>query len=420
MLYYIFSYLDQMGIPGAGIFDFISFRAAMAFLFSLVISTIIGKSIINYLRRLQIGETVRDLGLEGQSEKAGTPTMGGLIILAGVLIPVLLFSRLENIYIILMLISTVILGIIGFSDDYIKVIRKHKDGLNGWVKLAGQTLLGVIVGLALFYHPDVVIRETVSAETFQEEFEGSPAVESYTTYEQDGEQMYRVDHKSTKTTIPFLKDNELDYSSALALFGEDFAEYTIIFFVLIVSFLIAAVSNGVNLNDGMDGLAVGTSGIVFSILAVFAYLSGNVVFADYLNIFYIPFLGELVIFIGAFVGACVGFLWYNSYPAQVFMGDTGSISMGGLIAIIAVMVKKELLLPLLCGIFLIEILSVIIQVLYFKYTRRKYGEGRRVFLMTPIHHHFQKKNIHESKIVSRFWIVGIILAILTLVTLKIR
>ena len=421
MLYYIFTYLDtHYGIPGAGLFNFISFRAAMAFLFSLIITMIIGKWLINYLRRLQIGETVRELGLQGQTEKAGTPTMGGLIILTGVLLPALLFARLDNIYILLMLVSTVILGIIGFADDYIKVIRKNKDGLNGWIKLAGQISLGVIVGLALFYHPDVVIRETVSPEVFQEKFEGRSVVENYTVTEENGEQVYRVDHKSTKTTIPFLKGNELDYRSALSIFGDNFEQYTIILFVLIASFIIAAVSNGVNLTDGVDGLAVGTSSIVFATLAVFAYLSGNIIFADYLNIMYIPFLGELVIFIGAFIGACVGFLWYNSYPAQVFMGDTGSISLGGLIAVIAIMVKKELLLPILCGIFLIETVSVIIQVVWFKYTKKKYGEGRRVFLMTPLHHHFQMQNIHESKIVTRFWIIGVILAILTLLTLKIR
>jgi phospho-N-acetylmuramoyl-pentapeptide-transferase len=393
-----------MDLLGAGVFQYISFRAGMATLFSLLITITFGKTLINKLRRKQVGETVRDLGLDGQIEKAGTPTMGGIMIILAIVIPVLLFSKIDNIYIILLLVSTVWMGLIGFLDDYIKVFKKNKEGLKGKFKVIGQIGLGLIVGLTLFYHPDVTVREFGSPVSVSEGVE----MVTETSYE---------DVKSMVTTIPFFKDNEFDYSSILPFLPDG---YTVIIYVLWVIFIVTAVSNGANITDGIDGLAAGTSAIIGLALAIFAYVSGNAIFSQYLNIMFIPNSGEIVIFCAAFVGACVGFLWYNTHPAQVFMGDTGSLSIGGIIAVLALVVRKELLIPVLCGIFLIENLSVIIQVSYFKYTKKKYGEGKRVFLMSPLHHHYQKKGIHESKIVNRFWIVGILLAIISVATLKLR
>jgi phospho-N-acetylmuramoyl-pentapeptide-transferase len=406
MLYYLFNYLDkQMDLFGAGVFQYISFRAGMATVFSLLISITFGKKLIKMLQKRQVGETIRDLGLDGQNEKAGTPTMGGIIILMAIVIPVLLFAQIKNVYIVLLLISSVWMGLIGFLDDYIKVFKKNKEGLQGKFKIVGQVGLGLIVGITLFYNQEVVVREFKTAETTSAEVE---MVEGEVAYE---------DVKSMKTTIPFLKDNEFDYSNILPFIPQDF---TVIIYVLWAIFIITAVSNGANITDGIDGLAAGTSAIIGLTLGIFAYLSGNVIFSEYLNIMYIPTSGEMVIFCAAFVGACVGFLWYNTHPAQVFMGDTGSLALGGIIATLALAIRKELLLPLLCGIFLVELLSVIMQVSYFKYTKKKHGEGRRIFLMSPLHHHYQKKGIHESKIVNRFWIVGILLAILTVATLKLQ
>jgi phospho-N-acetylmuramoyl-pentapeptide-transferase len=404
MLYYLFTYLHEaFDLPGAGVFQYISFRAAMAVIVSLLISMIFGKSIIRILANKQVGESVRDLGLEGQAEKAGTPTMGGIIILSAILIPTLLFAKLDNIYVILMLITTVWMGFIGFLDDYIKVFKKDKEGLAGKFKILGQVSLGLIVGSILYFHPDVVMREQVEVVNESAQIE----------YVQE-------DVKSTMTTIPFVKNNEFDYSDLLSWAGEKAQDWAWLIFIPMVIFIVTAVSNGANLTDGIDGLATGTSAIIGLVLAIFAYLSGNIIFADYLNIMYIPNSGELVIFIGAFVGACVGFLWYNSYPAQVFMGDTGSLAIGGIIAVFAIAIRKELLIPIVCGVFLLENLSVVMQVTYFKYTKKKYGEGKRIFLMSPLHHHYQKAGLHESKIVTRFWIVGIMLAILSFVTLKLR
>ena len=406
MLYYLFDYIDkQFDLPGARLFQYISFRAGAAALLSLLITITFGKNLINYLRRKQVGEDVRDLGLEGQLQKRGTPTMGGIIIIAGILIPTLLLAKIDNIYIILLVTVTVWLGLIGLLDDYIKVFKKNKEGLAGRFKIVGQVGLGLIVGLTLFFNDHVVIRE-VSPSAVRTEVRA---------LDQDG--VNYQDVKSTKTTVPFFKNNELDYSRILPFVGEN---YTWIIYTLIVILIITAVSNGANITDGIDGLAAGTSAIIGLTLAIFAYLSGRVDFSSYLSIMYIPNLGELVIFITAFVGACLGFLWYNAYPAQVFMGDTGSLSLGGIIAVLALVVRKELMIPLLCGIFLVEVTSVIMQVSYFKYTRKKFGEGRRIFLMSPLHHHYQKKNIHEAKIVTRFWIAGILLAILSLATLKVR
>ncbi|MBE2246661.1 MAG: phospho-N-acetylmuramoyl-pentapeptide-transferase [Candidatus Competibacteraceae bacterium] len=405
MLYYLFEYLQQLRIPGSGVFQYISFRAGMAVILSLIISAVFGKRIIEYLRKKQVGETVRDLGLEGQLSKQGTPTMGGLIILAAILIPTLLLSRLDNIYIILMVVSTIWLGFIGFMDDYIKVFKKNKKGLAGKFKIVGQVGIGLIVGLTLYFHEDVKVREFVNPSTPTE------ATSSIVAH---------YDYQSTQTTLPFIKNHEFDYSSILGFMGQDAKKYAWLIFIPIVIFIITAVSNGANMTDGLDGLATGTSAIIGVTLAVFAWVSGNTVFADYLNIMYIPDSGELVIYSAAFVGACVGFLWYNAYPAQVFMGDTGSLSIGGIIAVLAIAVRKELLLPILCGIFLIENLSVMLQVGYFKYTKRKYGEGKRIFRMAPLHHHYQKGNLHEAKIVARFWIVGLMLAVLTIITLKLR
>jgi phospho-N-acetylmuramoyl-pentapeptide-transferase len=403
MLYSLFDYLDRvLDIPGTGVFRYISFRAGMAALVSLVITITFGHHIINWIRNRQIGETVRDLGLEGQTQKKGTPTMGGLMMIAAILIPTLLFANLNNIYIQLLLITTVWLGLIGFLDDYIKVFRKNKDGLKGRFKIVGQIGIGIIVGATLYYHDDVVIREFSTPVSVESGVIETPSFQ---------------DVKALKTTIPFLKNNELNYADFLGFLGDSM---TPVLYILVAIFIITAVSNGANITDGIDGLAAGTSAIIGIAIAIFAYLSGNAIFSQYLNIMYIPNSGELVIFTAAFVGACVGFLWYNSFPAQVFMGDTGSLMLGGVIAVLALTLRKELLIPVMCGIFLVENLSVMIQVGYFKYTKRKYGEGRRVFLMSPLHHHYQKKGIHESKIVTRFWIVGILLAVVTLATLKLR
>jgi phospho-N-acetylmuramoyl-pentapeptide-transferase len=418
MLYYFFDWLNHMHVPGAGVFKYISFRAAMAVLTSLIISAVFGKRIINILHRKQVGETVRDLGLQGQSEKQGTPTMGGLIIISAILIPTLLFAKLHNVYIILMLVTTVWLGLIGFLDDYIKIFKKDKKGLQGKFKVIGQIGIGLIVGLTLYFNNSVVVRERVVSNS-------SSAYGNIDSPNQSTEQlkvpMYsKVDTKSLKTTIPFVKNNELDYSTLLKFMGDGYAKWAWLIFIPIVIFFVTAVSNGANITDGIDGLATGTSAIIGVTLGILAYVSGNTIFADYLNIMYIPHSGELVVFIAAFVGACVGFLWYNSFPAQVFMGDTGSLALGGIIAVFAIAIRKELLIPILCGIFVIENLSVMIQVGYFKYTKSKYGEGRRVFLMSPLHHHYQKKGIHEAKIVARFWIIGIMCAILAIATLKLR
>ena len=399
MLYFLFEYLElKYQLPGAGLFQYLSFRSALAFIFSLMISIRYGKNIINFLRKKQIGETIRDLGLNGQKEKKGTPTMGGLIIIMATIIPVLLFSNFENIYIIILIFTTIWLGFIGFVDDYIKVFKKNKDGLKGKFKLIGQISLGLIIGLILFYHPDVTIKDQFGVN---ESFE-------------------KVEYKSTKTTVPFLKNNELDYSYLISWSGNKSKEYSVVIFVFFVILIISAVSNGANLTDGIDGLATGSSVIITLTLGIFAWISGNIIFSEYLNVMYIPRVSEIVIFISAFMGGLIGFLWYNAFPAQIFMGDTGSLTIGGIIAVIAVIVRKELLLPLICGVFLIETLSVIIQVSYFKYTKNTLGFGKRVFLMSPIHHHFQKKGYHESKIVVRFWIIGILMAIISLITLKIR
>ncbi|HYK76394.1 MAG TPA: phospho-N-acetylmuramoyl-pentapeptide-transferase [Daejeonella sp.] len=413
MLYYLFTYLDRLyHIPGIGVFQYISFRTGMAVILSLLLTTVYGSRLIKILRAKQVGETVRNLGLEGQMQKQGTPTMGGLIILLGILVPTLLFAKLENIYIILMLITTVWTGLIGFIDDYIKVFKKDKEGLAGRFKIMGQVGLALIIGWTMYFNPDIVVRQKVTLPTT------NPA--PLEVHQKGNQYFYTQDVKSTITNVPFYKNNEFDYAKVLKVFGKGFEKYSLVVFLFFVIIIITAVSNGANMTDGIDGLATGTSAIIGITLAILAYVSGNVIFADYLNIVYIPNSGELVVFAGAFVGACVGFLWYNSYPAQVFMGDTGSLAIGGIIAAFAIMIRKELLIPVLCGVFLVENLSVIMQVSYFKYTKRKFGEGRRVFLMAPLHHHYQKKGYHESKIVTRFWIVGIILAILTIVTLKLR
>lgn len=416
MLYYLFEYLDKLDVPGAGVFRYLSFRASMAAITSLIISLIFGKKIIRYLQKKQIGEVVRDLGLEGQMKKQGTPTMGGIIILASIIIPTLLFGDLENIYVQLMLVTTVVLGVVGFMDDYIKVFRKNKAGLKSKVKVMGQMLLGLIVGLTLWLNDDVVVREKVkheNGEPYYEIVSRSDQIRPVVKYQ-------TKDVKSTKTTIPFVKNNEFDYAVLIGFLGEKSKQYGWIVLILAIIIIVTAVSNGANITDGLDGLATGSSAIIGTTLGILAYLSGNMIYADYLNIMYIPYSGELVIFMSAFIGATVGFLWYNSFPAQVFMGDTGSLTLGGIIAVYAIVIRKELLIPVLCGIFLVENLSVVIQVSYFKYTKRKFGEGKRVFKMSPLHHHYQLKGYPEAKIVTRFWIVGILLAIVTIVTLKIR
>ncbi len=408
MLYYLFEYLDKtLNIPGTGVFQYITFRSALAVILSLMISTIFGKRIIGFLRNQQVGETVRELGLQGQNEKAGTPTMGGLIIIIATLIPVFLFTKLNNIYIILLIVTTLWMGTIGFIDDYIKIFKKDKQGLKGIFKVIGQIGLGLIVGSVLYLHPGVTLRnehnKTITIN--QKENVIAPIA---------------AEEKSTATTIPFFKNNEFDYAELLAWTGEGYENWAWLVFIPIVIFIITAVSNGANLTDGIDGLAAGTSAISVVALGIFTFVSGNIIFSSYLNIMYIPNSGEMTVFIAAFAGALVGFLWYNSYPATVFMGDTGSLTIGGVIAVLAISVRKELLIPLLCGIFLVENFSVVLQVSYFKYTKKRFGEGRRIFLMSPLHHHYQKKGYHESKIVTRFWIVGIILAILSIVTLKLR
>lgn len=408
MLYYLFEYLDKtMDIPGTGVFQYITFRSALALILSLLISTIYGKKIITFLRNQQVGETVRELGLEGQNQKAGTPTMGGLIIIIATLIPVLLLTKLNNIYIILLVVTTLWMGVIGFIDDYIKIFKKDKQGLKGIFKVIGQVGLGIIVGSVLYFNPSVTIRER-SAEPIN--FNQTETIIRETLKET----------KSTVTTIPFTKNNELDYAKIIEWTGEGYENWAWLVFIPIVIFIITAVSNGANLTDGIDGLAAGTSAISVLALGIFTFVSGNVILSNYLNIMYIPNSGEMTVFIAAFVGALIGFLWYNSYPATVFMGDTGSLTIGGIIAVLAISVRKEMLLPVLCAIFFAENLSVIIQVSYFKYTKKRFGEGRRVFLMSPLHHHYQKKGYHESKIVTRFWIVAILLAIVSIVTLKLR
>jgi len=415
MFYYLFSYLHSLDFPGAGVFEYITFRAAMAVFTSLIISMMFGGRIINYLRKLQVGETVRDLGLEGQLAKQGTPTMGGLIILSAIVIPTLLFAKLHNTYIWLMLISTVWLGAIGFADDYIKVFKKDKKGLAGKFKVVGQVGIGIIAGSILFFNSEITIKHKAFDEF------GDPVV--YQVQDEEGcvsDETQWVESDVTKTTIPFVKNNEFDYKWMLNWAGETASGWSWLLYILVVIVVVTAVSNGANMTDGLDGLAGGTSAISGLTLAIFAYLGSNIFFADFLNIMFIPNSEELVIFMGAFVGACIGFLWYNSYPAQVFMGDTGSLAIGGIIAVFALAIKKELLIPIFCGVFLVENLSVVLQVGYFKYTKKKYGEGRRIFLMAPLHHHFQKKGIHESKIVSRFWIVGIMLAVISIITLKLR
>lgn len=415
MLYHLFKALD-FAIPGSGAFNYISFRAGMALITSLVISLWIGKGIIRLLQRMQVGETIRELGLEGQKEKQGTPTMGGLIILAAILIPTLLFARLNNVYILLLLASTVWLGAIGFADDHIKVFKKDKRGLAGKFKVVGQVGIGLIVGLTVYFHPSIRTKVEIP-EVLATQFDES---EITTFTEEDGDVRYLLDRKLPNTTIPFVKGNEFNYSSLLGWLGREARDYTWILYVAVVIFIITAVSNGANITDGIDGLATGTSAIMVLTLGVLAYLSGNIIFSQYLDIMYIPGSGEMVVFIGAMLGACIGFLWYNAYPAQVFMGDTGSLALGGIIATLAILVRKELLIPVLCGVFVVENLSVMLQVSWFKYTRRRYGTGRRILLMSPLHHHYQKLGYHESKIVSRFWIVGVMLAVLTLVTLKLR
>lgn len=408
MLYYLFDYLDaHYNLAGAGLFQYISFRSAMAFILSLLISTIYGKRIINYLQLKQVGESVRDLGLHGQVEKAGTPTMGGVIIILATLIPVFLFAKIENVYIIILIVTTIWMGTIGFIDDYIKIFKKDKAGLKGRFKVLGQVTLGIFVGAMLYFHPSVTMKEKLP--------QGVEIIE-----ENGNQKIFSEEIKSTKTTIPFLKNNELDYAVVLDLFGNGLRKYAWLIFIPIVIFIITAVSNGANLTDGIDGLAAGSSAIIVLTLGVFTWVSGNIIFANYLDVMYIPNSGEMTIFIASFVGALVGFLWYNTYPAQIFMGDTGSLTIGGIIAVLAIAVRKELLIPILAGIFLIENLSVIMQVSFFKYTKKKYGEGRRIFKMSPLHHHYQKSGYHESKIVTRFWIVGIMLAVLTIVTLKLR
>ena len=411
MLYYLLEYLEKYyDFPGSGLYKYLSFRAGLALMLSLLISTIYGKRIIRLLQRKQIGETVRDLGLTGQNEKAGTPTMGGIIIILATLIPVLLLAKLDNVYTLLLLITTVWMGTIGFIDDYIKTFRKNKDGLKGRFKILGQIGLGIIVGATLYFNDNVTIKsEKTGIGRTRTEVVAETATENFVP-----------EVKSTKTTIPFVKNNEFDYADLIAWAGDNYHHYVWLVFIPIVILIVTAVSNGANLTDGIDGLAAGSSAIIVLTLGLFAWISGNIIFSEYLNIMYIPRVGEMTVFIAAFAGALVGFLWYNTYPAQVFMGDTGSLTIGGIIAVIAIAVRKELLLPVLCGIFLIENLSVILQVVYFKYTKKKYGEGRRIFLMSPLHHHYQKKGYHESKIVMRFLIVGIFLAVISIVTLKLR
>ena len=408
MLYYLFQYLEsQFNLPGAGLFQYITFRGAAAFIVGLLVSSIYGKKIIQFLKKQQVGETIRDLGLEGQNQKAGTPTMGGIIIIFSTLIPVILLTKLDNIYVIILLITTVWMGLIGFLDDYIKVFKKDKKGLKGKFKILGQVGLGLIVGYILYFHNGVTIKEQLPKN-------------QQVVLQNGVKKIFGDAHKSTKTTVPFMKNNELDYASFLSFLGDGYEKYGWIVFIFITTFIITGVSNGANLTDGIDGLATGTSAIIVIVLALFTWISGNIIFSDYLDVMYIPNSGEMTVYILAFAGALIGFLWYNTYPAQIFMGDTGSLTIGGIIAVIAIAIRKELLLPILAGIFVVENLSVMLQVSYFKYTKKKFGEGRRIFKMSPLHHHYQKMGYHESKIVVRFWIVGILLAVFTIVTLKLR
>jgi phospho-N-acetylmuramoyl-pentapeptide-transferase len=416
MFYHLFHYLDKLDVPGAGVFQYISFRSASAAIISLVISMIFGKKIIKYLQKKQIGESIRDLGLEGQLSKKGTPTMGGIIILAAIIIPVLLFANLTNVYIILMLFTTIWLGFIGFIDDYIKVFKKNKEGLAAKFKIFGQVIVGLVIGLTMWFSSDIVILEKANASMLRLKKQN---IETLSENEIIDKSINKP-VKSTKTTIPFLKNNEFDYALFVRFLGEKAHKYGYIVLIIVIILVVIFISNGANLTDGLDGLATGTSAIIGTTLGILAYLSGNIIYSSYLNIMYIPFAGELVIFMSAFIGATVGFLWYNSYPAQVFMGDTGSLALGGIIAVYAIIIRKELLIPILCGIFIVENLSVMIQVSYFKYTKRKYGEGKRIFKMSPLHHHYQKLGYPEPKIVTRFWIVGIMLAIISILTLKIR
>jgi len=417
MFYYLFRYLNEINFPGSGMFQYISFRSGLAIITSLILSLIYGKKIIYFLQKKQIGEVVRDLGLEGQYKKIGTPTMGGLIIILSIIVPTLLFAKLDNIYIILMIITTLWLGIIGFVDDYIKVFKKNKEGLSGKFKIFGQVGLGLIVGITMYVNDDIVVREK---PLFNDSLNNRSTVIINALNGEAEMQPTEINIKSTKTTIPFVKDHEFDYEEVVGFFGEYKTQAAWIVFILLTIIIITAVSNGANLTDGLDGLATGVSSISVVTLGVFAYLSGNIIYSSYLNIMYIPEISELVISASAIIGATIGFLWYNSFPAQVFMGDTGSLTLGGIIAVFAILVRKELLVPLLCGIFLIENLSVMIQVSYFKYTKKKFGTGRRVFKMAPLHHHYQKLGYTEPKIVTRFWIVGIMLAVVTIITLKIR
>ena len=416
MLYYLFEYFEQFDLPGAGVFRYISFRSAMAIITSLIISMIFGKKIIRSLQKKQIGEIIRDLGLEGQMSKKGTPTMGGIIILASILIPILLFGDLSNVYVVLMVITTIWLGFVGFLDDYIKVFKKNKAGLRGKFKVAGQIVLGLIVGLTLHFNDDIIIREKIIQE------DGTPMVEIIESEDEVEPEVVIMtkDIKSTRVNIPFFKNNEFDYAILIGFLGDKAKDYAWIVVIIAIILIVTLISNGANLTDGLDGLAAGSSAIIGTTLGILAYLSGNLIYSDYLNIMYIPNTGELVVFISAFIGAMIGFMWYNSFPAQVFMGDTGSLSIGGIIAVYAILIRKELLIPILCGIFVVESISVLMQVFYFKFTKKRFGEGRRIFKMAPLHHHYQIKGYPEPKIVTRFWIVGILLAVITIVTLKIR
>lgn len=420
MLYLLFEYLHKhYDFPGLRLFQYLTFRSSLSIILSLIITTVYGRRIIDYLRLKQVGETVRNLGLEGQMQKQGTPTMGGIMILMGILIPTILFANLTNIYVILMIITTLWMGAIGFLDDYIKVFKKNKEGLAGRFKVVGQVGLAIIVGCTMYFHPNIVVRQTVDETTKIDTAKVQSAAPM--VLRKKGETYYYTqDIKSTKTNIPFYKNNEFDYAKVVKFLGEGYEKYAFIVFLAFVIIIVTAVSNGANLTDGIDGLATGTSAIIGISLGIFAYVSGNTVIADYLNIMYIPNSGELIIFASAFVGACIGFLWYNSYPAQIFMGDTGSLTIGGIIAVFAIMIRKELLIPIICGVFLVEVLSVSLQVTYFKYTKKRFGEGKRIFLMSPLHHHYQKKGYHEAKIVTRFWIIGILLAVIAFVTLKLR
>ncbi len=422
MLYYLFNYLKaEFNLTGAGVFQYISFRVTMAVIVSLVISLLFGKSLVRYLQKRQVGEVIRDLGLQGEESKKGTPTMGGLIILSAIIIPTLLFAKIANIYIILILLSTIWLGGIGFLDDYIKVFRKNKEGLAGKFKVIGQVGLGIIVGAVLYFNHNVVIqREIVKPQQRNVVSKISPF--GFSNEDQDVQEIKKnfVNVRTPITTIPFVKSHEFNYARLISWISPGAKNFTWLLYIIIVIFIITAVSNGANMTDGLDGLATGVSAVIAVGIGIFAYLSGNIKFADYLNIMYIPNIGELSIFIAAFVGACIGFLWYNSYPAQVFMGDTGSLALGGIIAALAIMVRKELLIPIFCGVFLVENISVMLQVGYFKYTKKKYGEGRRIFLMAPLHHHYQKLGYHESKIAVRFWIVTIICVVFSIATLKMR